>query len=87
MRGNSSRRLATLILASWWNRSPLVISTTGYCSAMAATDARTPSISSTGWRRVSWPMSSMRWMSLASMRWPVMSMAASIIDSTMPFTP
>ena len=37
-------------------------------SAMAATASRTPSISSTGWRRVSWPISRMRWMSLASMR-------------------
>ena len=72
---------------SWWNRSPLVISTTGQSAAMAATALRMPSISSTGCCSVSRPISITWCRSRAAMRPSVSSMAASIIDSTMPLAP
>ena len=87
MRRNRSARPLSRTFCSWWNRSPLVISTTGCSAATASTAERTPSSTSTGCRSRPLARATMRCTSAPLMRASVISTAASIIDSVMPFTP
>src|SRR5690606_7573231 len=82
MRRNRPASPQSRTFASWWNRSPLVISTTSKSAAIASTASRTPGSSSTGCRSRSLPRPTMRCRSVAAMRASVSSTAASIIDST-----
>ena len=60
MRWNRSARPDCFTLFSWWNRSPLVISTISCSAAMASTASRMPGSSSTGCCSSSLPSATMR---------------------------